>query len=101
MTTKPMISNGLSGTDGITFHEIGLLNTHQVNEIKKQNTEFEVMRKKCKLAPQVKEVDINDLTSSCILSPDRTSNGNTDKNNIENINPRRTLFNDIGNEDNN
>ena len=54
-----MIPKDLSGADGITFHDIGLLDTHQVNEIKKQNVEFQVMRKKCKLSPQVKEVNIN------------------------------------------
>ena len=60
------------GGGDIVFHEIGLLSTFEVKEIRKENAKFNDMKKQCNFLPSVKPFDINNDTFSESESPEKT-----------------------------
>ena len=57
--------------DGFLIHDIGLLSSYQVKEIKKLNDKLNELKSKCNLLPSVKPFDIKNDHISEIDSPEK------------------------------
>ena len=69
-TERPVKQKKKNG-EGFIVHEIGLLSSHEVKEIKKDNDKLNELKNKCNLLPSVKSFDIKNDNISETESPEK------------------------------
>ena len=70
-TTERAVKQKKNNEEGFIIHDIGLLSSYEVKEIKKGNDKLNELKSKCSLLPSVKPFDIKNDHISEIDSPEK------------------------------